>query len=246
MFPRRETSHPLWAQAPSQSKVLPCVQMDHSVFQLAPTASGLLTGHKLKEPGSIFFCNFPSGVCTFWWDPPWAFSSPSCIVPLLSLSSYEKCSRPFISFVGFHWTCSSSSSFISFFSGEFWTGHCTPDVVPLVLIEWKDHFPQAAVDSSSCRPGFVFLLAKAVCWPLSNLVSTSSPSPSCKSAFHLVSCSMCWSSLQHGAVPPPYMQDFPFTFVELHELLNCMSVHFSSLFRSLWLASWPSQFSIIN
>lgn len=40
------TSHPLWAQSPSQSEMLPCVHMDHPVFQLVPIASGLLTGHK--------------------------------------------------------------------------------------------------------------------------------------------------------------------------------------------------------
>lgn len=35
---------------------------------------------------------------------------------LLSLSSYEKCCRPFISLVAFHWTCCSSS--ISFVLGS--------------------------------------------------------------------------------------------------------------------------------
>lgn len=103
--------------------------------------------------------------------------------------------------------------------------------------EWKEHFLQTAVHSSSCSPRyhFAFLLVKAVCWPLSSLVSTSTPSPSCKAAFQLVCCSMCWSSSWCGAVPS-YMQDFPFTFIELRELLNCMSDHFFGLFRFLWLA----------
>lgn len=49
MFPRRETSHPLWTQSSPQSKVLPYIQTDHPLFQLVPIASGLLTGHNEKS-----------------------------------------------------------------------------------------------------------------------------------------------------------------------------------------------------
>lgn len=38
-------------------------------------------------------CMLPSGFCTYWWDPLWAFSSPGyTALPALSLSSLERCS----------------------------------------------------------------------------------------------------------------------------------------------------------
>lgn len=146
-----------WAQSLSQSKVLPCVQMDHPVFQLVPITSDLLTQHKWKEPGFIFFCNLPSGVCAHWWDPPWAFSSPGCRVYLLSFSWCDKYSRPFISFVAFHWTCSSSS--ISFVQGSL--------ELDTVLQMWSCQRRVEGTLPSNCCPFFLMQSQIPFCLPSS-------------------------------------------------------------------------------
>ena len=90
---------------PRGKEVFPHVQTEPPMFRFVPTASGLVTGHHWKEPGSVFFA--PSLQVFIYVDMiplSLLFSrlkSPSS----LRLSSHEKCLSP--NLVALRWTLSS-------------------------------------------------------------------------------------------------------------------------------------------
>lgn len=109
---RRKTPKPPWGtyamlSPPCREKVFPdserisCVSAD---------AHYLLPCHwaSLKRVCLCLLCTLPSDICTYWWVYPQVFSKLNDTTSLI-LSSYERCSRLFITFMALSWIFSSMS-----------------------------------------------------------------------------------------------------------------------------------------
>jgi len=84
---------------PHSKKVFPDVQRESPAFQLVPIASCSVTANHWKEPGSILFAPSFRYLYTLIRSTLsllfYRLNSPKCP----SLSSYERCCSPFITFV---------------------------------------------------------------------------------------------------------------------------------------------------
>lgn len=69
----------------------------------------------LKKALLCLLCTFSSGI----YKIPLPIFYPGWTVPAFSLSSYERCSSPFIIFLALHWTISSSSISLKYLSISF-------------------------------------------------------------------------------------------------------------------------------
>ena len=79
------------------------------VFHFVPTAIGPVTGHQWKEPGSISLHLLSRYLCMLIRSSPSLFCSRLNNPSSLSLSSWDRCSSPFITSVAHRWTLSSMS-----------------------------------------------------------------------------------------------------------------------------------------
>lgn len=125
----------------------------------------------------------------------------------LSIFSWERCPSPLITFVTLPWTVSSSSISLLHWGAHNWTQHSNCGLTSAELTGRISFYNLlAALRIMQPRTPFAFCAARACCWLVFSLVSSSIPS------------SFLWSAFQLGGpqVVPPQAQDFVVPCVKLN------------------------------
>lgn len=139
---------------PYSRNMFPGVQVEHHVFQFAPTASCPVTGYHWNDPGSIFFKSSLQ-VLVNSLPTSLVFSRLNSSRPL-SLSSAVRCSNALIILMDLCKIRSSSSFCLLHWEAS--TEHSTRGVSSLVLRIEKDHLPPPAYNTTNTIPSLEVLL----------------------------------------------------------------------------------------